>query len=170
MLKKIKQTGKNLLFSLLCIAVYGIVLYFVFTWLAGYSLLFAYLGNLALIVLVLAIDEHMVKIMQSDKFVMQLKKEKDPEKSYHTLQFHLDNFSSFKTDLYVFYILILVVSQIMEFHIVPVNENLGNFILANSYSIILLIALDMLIRQFTNDRARMKKISEMLKRKISEGD
>ena len=80
----------------------------------------------------------------------------------------LDSFVSFKTVLYMFYIFILIFSQIIDFYPALVGENIGNFISANSYSILLLIALDQVIGQFSKDRERVGKISEKLKKDLVE--
>jgi hypothetical protein len=145
------------------IVVYGLISFLVFTWLAGYSLLHASIGNLVLIVLVLAIDEYMIKAFQSEKLIMRIKMENDPEKTYRSLQSGLNIAGSFKADLYLFYVIVLIFSQIIDFDPALVNENFGNFISANNYSILFLIAIDMLIGQYSKDRARLKKISEKFK-------
>jgi len=163
MMNKTKRRVGSILLSLLFYAIYGTILYFFTTWLAGYSLLFAYLGNLALIVLVLVADELTIKSVQSEKFLIKMEREKDPEKYYQSVQLGLNNNVSFKTDLYVFYIFILIASQVVEFYPTLVGEGLVTFLLTNSYSILLLIAFDMLIGQFTKDRERTKKILEELK-------
>ena len=169
MLNLIKRISKYILFAFIANAAYGVILYFVFTWLAGYSLLYAYFGNFALIIIVLATDEYYTHIMmQSEKFIAKLKKEKDPEKAYRSLKWALSNFGSFKTDLYLFYILILVFSQIIEFNPALVGKNLGDFIRANNYSILFLIGFDTLIGQFSKDRARMKKILAKIKESLNQ--
>jgi len=168
MLINIIRLSRYILCALIANAAYGVLLYFVFTWLAGYSLLYAYLGNLALIILILAIDEYTHKILQSEKFIMKLKKEKDPEKSYRSLEWGLSNFGSFKTDLYLFYVFILVFSQIIEFHPSLVGDNLGGFIRANSYSILFFIAFDTLLGQYSKDRKRMKEILATIKKSLDE--
>ena len=168
MLSKIRQISNYLLFTLLFIAIYGSVLYFPFKWLSAYSHLYAFLGNFALIVIILAADELTLKMLQSEEFVMQMRKKKDTEKIYHSLQKVFGNIISFKTGLYLFYVLILIGSLIIELDPTLVGENLGDFIHANNYSILLLIALDMLIGQFSKDRERMKKIPEKLKISLTE--
>lgn len=126
--------------------------------LAGYSLLYAHFGNLALIVVGLAIDEYMYKMLQSKKLVAQLKQEKDMETNYRLIQWIMDNFVSFKSILYLFYIIILVVSKIIDFNPELLGDDIGSFIRANDYSILFLLAFDTLISQFTKDRTRMKKV------------
>ena len=167
MFNELKQMGKYLFFAVIANAVYGIVLYYVFTWLAKYSYLWAYLCNFVLIGVIFAIDEYTLKMLESEKLVMQLKKEKDPMKSFYILEKGLANFGSFKTDLYLFYIFILIFSQIIEFNPALVGKGLFDFITANSYSILFLIALDTLTSQFSKDRERMKGILDKLKENLS---
>jgi len=161
---KQKKNIQVMLSSLVFVVVYGIIVYFVFVWLAKYSMLYAYFGNLALILLLLAIDEYMLKLLQSKDYFERLLKEKKWEEIYGYIQKSI----SFKTELYFFYVLILIFSQILEFYPTLVGENLGSFILANNYSILLLVALDMLIQQYSKDRKRMKKITDELKKSLTE--
>ena len=70
MLNKTQQISKYILYEILGNVVYGLVLYYVFTWLAGYSFIYAYLWNVALIILGLAIDEYAKKMFQSKKLIM----------------------------------------------------------------------------------------------------
>ncbi|MCL2817829.1 MAG: hypothetical protein FWD39_05535 [Clostridiales bacterium] len=169
MLRKIMQKSKYLFSDLFFMIVYGFILYYLTAWLAGYSLLFAYLGNLALMILILAIDElTLYKMMQPEKIALRMKKAKDPEKNFQALLRGLENSVSFKTDLYLFYIFILIASQIMDFNSALAGEGFNNFILTTRYSILLLLALDSLIRHFSKDRERMRKISEKLKETLTE--
>jgi hydroxyethylthiazole kinase-like uncharacterized protein yjeF len=166
---KIAQICKHSLYIVLSNIIYGLVLYFVFTWLSGFSLLGAYMGNLALIILGLGIDEYSQRMLLADDLAKQLKSEKNVEQSYRTIQRLMDSFVSFKTVLYLFYIVILVFSQVIQAYPTLVSGTLSEFILANSYSILFLIALDMLIRQFTDDRVRMKAASDRLRQSLEMG-
>ena len=165
MSNKIKQIGKHLFYILWSNVIYGLILYFLFTWLAEYSLLYAYFGNLSLIIIGLAIDAYFLKILQSKKLMMQLKEENDA-KNYRLIQRLVDSFVSFKTILYLFYVIILIFSQILTINPTFVGENISNFILANNYSILFLIAFDMLLGQFSKDKERMKEISENMKKSL----
>ena len=165
---KIKKAIQYSLYILLTNVIYWCVVYYTYIWLAGYSRLFAYLGNLALIILGLALDIFMYKFYESKEFIAMMKKEKDIEKSYRLIQLQLDSFVSFKAVLYIFYILILVFSQIIDFYPALVSENINNFISANSYSILLLIAFDQVIGQFSKDRNRTRKISEKLQKDLTD--
>jgi len=170
MSNKIKKILKYLSYILASNIIFGCIIYFTYTWLVGFSLLYAYLGNLALIILGLILDELAFKTYQSEKFVTAVKKEhrKEIEKNYRIIQWQMDNFVSFKATLYMFYVLILIFSQIIEFYPTLVGENLENFILANSYSILLLIAFDQIIGQFSKDRRKAKDILVKLKKDLFE--
>ena len=170
MTSKIKRIGKFILFFIYSNVIYGLIVYFVFTWLAGYSLLAGYFGNLVLIILGLAVDSSIHKTLQSKNLAKQLKDEKNPEQGYRFIQFVIDNYVSFKTTLYIFYVIILVFSQIIAFYPTLLSANISNFILANNYSILILIAFDMLFGQFSKDKDRMKAISENLKKSMAEDE
>jgi len=167
MSNKIKQIGKHLFYILWSNVIYGLILYFLFTWLAEYSLLYAYFGNLSLIIIGLAIDAYFLKMLQSKKLMLQLKEENDA-KNYRLIQRLVDSFVSFKTILYLFYVIILIFSQILTINPTFVGENISNFILANNYSILFLIAFDMLLGQFSKDKERMKEISENMKKSLAD--
>lgn len=70
---KAKQISKYILYAISTNIIYGLILYHVCTWLSRYSLIYSYLGNLALIVIGLALDELTHKMYQSKRFVMQIK-------------------------------------------------------------------------------------------------
>jgi len=110
----------------------------------------------------------MYKFYESKKLVAMLTKEKDIEKNYRLIRLQLDSFVSFKTVLYIFYIFILVFSQILDFYPELIGGNIGNFVNANSYSILLLIAFDQVIGQFSKDRERTAKISSKLEKELFE--
>lgn len=168
MLIKIIKRSKYLFYSLFFIIIYGFILYFTFTWLAGYSLIYAYLGNLTILILLLTADEYTIRMLQSKDLDMELMKSKTGKKTYSSIQWSLDNIVSFKTELYLFYIFILIASQIIDFDPTLVDDNLTNFILANNYSVLVLLAFDMLIIQFSKDKERIKKISTKFKKHLNE--
>ena len=169
MSNKIKRIIKYLLYALMTNVIYGLILYFVFTWLAGYSLLYAYFWNLAFIIIGLVLDEVNHGLYQSDKFLSEIQSNTlEAKLGKDFLGFYLDAFISFKTILYLFYTVILIFSHINKFYQIFVNEDLVNFIAANEYSILFLIAVDMFIQQFSKDRVRMKKISSKFKKYLTE--
>ena len=168
MQNKLRRISKYILYFVGSNAIYGVIVYTVFTWLSGFSLLYAYLGNLTMIFLGLLMDEYNLRMLQSRKLVKKIKEVKDSEKNYRLIQRIMDSFVSFKTALYLFYIFILIFSQIIDFHQALVSENIRNFIRTNDYSILFLLAFDTLIARFVKDRERMKKISEEFEKSFVE--
>ena len=164
MLNKFKKITGFLLYILFTNTIFGFILYYTFTWLVGYSPLYAYLGNLAFIILGLLMDDYVIKVLVRD---LQLKKR--AKKSEKALIISLlSSYISFKTVLYLFYIFILIISQIIKFYPDLLNEALGNFISANTYSILLLMSIDKIILQFIKDRSKMNEILEKFKDYLNE--
>ena len=161
MLNRIKQINKYLIYDIFGMAAYGLFLYFGFTWLAGLSLIYGYLWNYALIILAISFDGYANKMMLSDATIMMLKEKYDVEKAYRMIA---GGFITFKTLLYLFYLFILIASQIIDVNPALISENLVNFILANNYSILFLLAFDSFIGQFSKDNERKKKILEKIKK------
>ncbi|GHU65574.1 hypothetical protein AGMMS49983_13490 [Clostridia bacterium] len=167
MLKKIRQRGKYIVTELIGAVIYVGILYFVSTWLAGYSLLAAYFGNLALMILFFGLEELSIRALESKGLPKKLSEGKDREKLYRDIK-AFENNISFKTMLYIVYVFILIFSQIIDTYPAFAGNDFSNFILSNNYSILLLIALDMLLGQISKERARMKNLSEKLKSSFTE--
>jgi hypothetical protein len=165
-----KKIGNHLLYALVDGGTYGLFVYFVSIWLTRYSLLAAYLGNLLLIIIALVLDEFTFKQLSSKGLAQGIKAAKDEEGSSRTIQWIIDSFVSFKTVLYLFYIIILILSQVIEIYpsLIPIGENLESFIYMNRYNILLLVAFDTLIGQFIKDRTRMENVSEQFKCNLAE--
>ena len=171
MLNRVRQIGKYILYILATNIIFGLIYYFVFSWLVGHSITYAYLGCLMLIIIGLLLDrytQHALTPKKSLKSIMQLS-EKDREPNHRLLQAVMGSYVSFKTILFIFYIFILIASQVITINPSLVDETLGSFITANSYGIVLVIALDMVIESFTKDRKMMKSNSEQLKKSMVEG-
>jgi len=166
----LKKATKYLLYIILTNIIYGIILYNICTWLAGFSLLLAYFGNLVLIIIGLSLDEQNLKMMQSKKIIDDIKKqnEKNQKINFNLFQLIFESFISFKTILYVFYIFILIISEVISLNLITLNNDLEKFILANRYSILLLIALDQVIGQFSKDRKRIKGVAEKFNKNWTE--
>ena len=158
------QLAKYMAYIILGGVLWGVLMYFVYTWLAGYSLTYAYLGNLALIIVALAADEYIFKLydiyMQSEEYLAAMKKSR-------FFRFFLDAYISFKGILYLFYILIMICSQIIDFNASVIPEGLGRFISANEYSVLLLIAIDLFSGQFRKDKRRRNGLSEKFEKLIA---
>lgn len=165
MINGIKKINKYLIYDIFGMVIYGLILYFGFIWLAKFALVYACLWNFCLIILALAFDGYTNRMMQSDDIIMMFKKKYDVKKAYHMI---MGGFITFKTLLYLLYIFILIISQIIEFTPTLVSENLSNFIHANNYSILFLLAFDTLVAQFSKDKERIQKISTKFKEYMSE--
>ena len=154
-----KPINKYFLYDILGIAAYGSVLYFGFIWLAGLSVLYAYLWNFALIILAVAFESFAERFLQSDNVIAMYKKKHGTKKAHLMMA---GGWLSFKTLIYSFYLIILIASRLIDFNPALVSENLADFVLSNNYSILFLLAFDTLIGQFSKDRARTKNILSKL--------
>jgi len=150
-------------YTLIMAAIYGFTAYIlIYRQLAGESLLYTYVGNMVLIIIFLTVDYIIHGILQSKGFVIT-------EKSYRLARFlYLDSLVSFKTTVYLFYIVVLVVSQIISFRPTPANEEIANFFVTIEYGILFVIALDTLIGSVFKDMDRIDGISAKFKKFISE--
>jgi len=165
-----KKAVKYVWYILWSNVIFGLTVYLIFTWLAEYSLLCAYLVNLALIAVGLVIDACMQRMLQSKKLIAQMRAERGKERNYRTVRWITDSFVSFKTALYLFYVFILVFSQVIKYDAMLVGANLQAFVGANDYSILFLMALDAVIVQFKKDRKKMKEIAEKLQEELGDCD
>ena len=171
MLKKLLRRVRFIMLELLGAATYGVVLYFLFTWLAGYSLLYAYFGSLALMIIMIASEEYAIRVMESDDTLKKMSEQAAQKGRENFYRSQADGFvynTSVKTVLYLFYVFILIFSKIVEYNPALVNESIGAFILENSFSILMLIALDRLFGQAARDRERMRKLAARYKEYLPE--
>ena len=172
MLNKLNHAKKYLIYAIFTNILFGLIYYFVFSWLIRYSLLHAYLGCLTLIFVGLWLDKYLLKTLTSQKTIMEIKNlnAKDKAKNYRYIQLLLDSFVSFKTILFVFYFFILVASQVLTIDPSLANDNISNFINANSYGIVLLLALDQIIVQFSKDREESREKLALFESNMNESD
>ncbi|MCL2708705.1 MAG: hypothetical protein FWF03_06275 [Defluviitaleaceae bacterium] len=157
---------KYLAYIVMSNAVYGLIIYFTYTWIAAYSAPLAYLINLVLIAAGLALDELLIRIYKSKYIVENLRKTKDAEKEFRLIKLQAEYFVSFKSALYLFYVLVLVASKLIDSGMTFFGENVSGFIAANTYGILVLIAFDQLIGQFAKDRKKMSEALEKLRRDL----
>ena len=165
MSKKIKQIIKYVGYIIFGGVLWGLFMYLVYTWLVGSSLLLAYLVNLTLIVVALAADVYTLKMLE--KSMHSKERLKEMGKSGF-VKFYFDAFISFKAILYLFYIAIMIFSQIIVYYPTLTPDSLGSFIVANEYSILILIAIDLFSGQFSRDKQKRKELSEKLERLLTE--
>ena len=166
MLNKIKHAKNYLLYALFSNILFGFIYYLVFSQLVKHSLLAAYLGCLALIFIGLYLDKIILRDIVSEKTIDQIKNlnATDQKKNYRLIQIVLNSFVSFKTILFVFYFFILIASQVLNIAPSLANENISSFITANSYGMVLLLAFDRIVGQFSKDREVTKEKSKLFEK------
>ena len=153
---------KYLLYALFSTAVYGLVTYYlIYKQLAEFSLVYTYIANMLVIILSLTLENIMYGALQSKDFEIT-------KKNYRFARYmYMDSYISVRTTVYLFYIIILVVSQILSFSPTSTNEDFMNFILTVEYGIILVIAFDTLIGAIFKDMERIKNVSAKFEKFLS---
>ena len=145
-------------FAILMAVVYGYAAFTaIFMNLADGSMLHAYLWNIIFIIILLVYDKIAQTRMQSPKFVIT-------KRNYFiALWMHIENYISFKTTLYIFYIFILIASRVTTIDPTLVSEDFRNFVLSIEYGLILVIAFDKLVEHLFKDLKRAKTVSDKFK-------
>ena len=163
MLKKISTIAVYTVFALVSAVVYGLfAFYIIYRDLAGGSMLHTYLWNVVLIIVILLIDKLILARMQSKEFIVT-------KKNYiFALWMHIENYVSFRTTIYLFYIFILVASRVSTIDPGLVSEDFRSFVLSIEYGLILVIAFDKLIEHLYKDIKRVKIVSDKFKKYLSE--
>lgn len=168
-MKKVKKILKHVVYIFISNTVFGAIYYFIFRLLAKYSVLYAYLGSLFLIIIGLLLDKYSKEAFISEKTIYQIKNmdEKNKGRNIKMIQWLIDSFVSFKTTLFIFYFIILIASQVIN--LVPnlANEEMKSFIFANTYGIVLLISFERIFTQFSKDRQEMDSISNEFNRLLN---
>ncbi len=164
MSNKIKRLGKYVAYAVSTNVIYGAILYFLVTGLARYSLLYAYIANLGMVALGLTLDILILRYFASPKLVEEIKGEKDMEKNYRLVRWYIDNYISFKAMLYLFYAILLIGSQIINFSNISVGENLANFLQTTDYSILIVLAFDEFFERFVQGRKNAETVLEKFRR------
>jgi len=141
--------------------VFGLVTYFIiYERLADGHRLTAYIYNLALIAIILILDKVTDTIMMTDGF---LKKDYGVIRNFLSRVLFVTHFVSFKTALYLFYIVMLIMSRISILEPDIIDRYQLGFIYSVEYGIVLLIPLDKFIDLITKDDRRIHKIMAKLK-------
>ena len=160
-----KQFARYLAYGLFAGVIWGLTMYFVYTWLVRYSVLLAYFTNLCLIVMALASDEYTFRLLfrslQSEEALRTLAKSR-------FFQLILEAFVSFKAMLYLFYILLLLLSQVVAHYPALVPASVGAFVDANEYSILILMAIDLFSGQLRRDVKRRNLLAEQFNQRLDE--
>ena len=143
-----------MLYCLLTTSIYGLFAFFViYRGLSGEVMLYAYLLNIAFIILFLVLDKLANDILLSKEFVIT-------KNNYLiALIIHSASVISFKTTLYLFYTFILIVSRISILQPGIISDNFQNFVFSIEYCLILLVVFDKFIEYLLKDDKRVKRIS-----------
>ena len=151
---KTKDIILYIAFAMIPAAAYGLFSYFIiYTRLAGRSMLHSYLWNIAFIIAFLIFDKFTSDILLSKEFVIT-------KKTYFIAGvMHVLSFVSFKTAMYLFYIVVLIASRISILAPDSVPYGLHGFVLSVEYCLILLVVFDKFIEYLLEDGVRMKRVS-----------
>ena len=166
----IKSNGKYFIYALFTNIIFGAIYYLVFWWLIRYSLLYAYFGCLLLIFIGLWLDKQTLEYITSDKLIVELKgmTQVDKKKNSSLIKWIFKSYVSFKTILFIFYFVIIIVSQIINIAPDFVGKDISNFVMANSYGIVLLLAWDRIKGQFAKDREEMEEKAISFEKQVNE--
>lgn len=87
-MEKIKKIWKHIIYIIVSNTVFGIIYYMIFRTLAKYSVLYAYLGSLFLIILGLFLDKYSKQAFTSEKTIYQIKNmdEKNKNRNIKVIQ------------------------------------------------------------------------------------
>ncbi|AMP20464.1 hypothetical protein AZF37_04120 [endosymbiont 'TC1' of Trimyema compressum] len=95
---------------------------------------------------------------------------KTQKHNHRVILWIMDSYVSFKTVLFIFYFLILIISQVINIFPSIAGETLTNFILANNSGLVLVVVYDRILNQFSKDRQAMKERSEKTKNYLQDND
>jgi|GEM_PF-542994 len=144
--------------SCLFAVIYGLISYFgIYRGFAQENALLTYFLNLVFIVIGLILDHISMKYAYSKN--PYLTEDSIKQMSALTKILYQSALISFRTSLYAFYMIALILSRvtILEPNLIPFQ--LGNFLTSVEYGLILLIAADKLQEQLIKDEKRIEKIS-----------
>lgn len=154
---------------------YGVALYWLVRCLAGYSLAHAYLGNLAMIAGGLALDTWMFKTYMSAEFVEHIRKVSvkthgivDVTVELKGLRWLADYYVSFKAVLYLFYAVLMVVSQVINLGGLTVDDGIAVFLQTTDYSLLIVIAIDEFFERYSQGRRRATRAFRALHKTLGE--
>jgi len=134
----------------------GLFTYFIiYERLAGGHRLTAYICNIVFIAFILVYDKVADFLMAKDGY---LAKERTAIGHFFARMLFATHFISFKTALYLFYIIMLIVSRISILEPDLIDRYQTGFIYSVEYGVVLLIPLDKFLELLTKDDKRIFKI------------
>ncbi|MCL2616818.1 MAG: hypothetical protein FWD96_04150 [Defluviitaleaceae bacterium] len=135
---------------------FGLITYFIiYGGLASGNRLIAYMYNIVFIAIILILDKVADHIMQSDDF---LTRDHGRWKNLLARTLFATHMVSFKTALYLFYIVMLVLSRASFLEPDLIDRYQLSFIYSVEYGVLLLIPLDKFMELLTKDDKRLLKI------------
>ena len=139
---------------------YGLFSYFVvYRLLADEVMLYAYLWNIGIIFTLLFIEKTTDVIVFSEDF---LEFRKSAPGRVFTKIFYFLGYVSFRTELYLFYIFVLIGSRVSILEPALISNNVQRFLFSVEYCLIVLIVFDKFIEQLFKDDKRVRKITSRL--------
>ena len=145
--------------------------YVIYRNIADGSPLYAYGLNLLFIVVILLLEKRIDSIMLSRNFAITPQTKRRTVIIEKTL--YLAHMVSFKTSLYLFYIVILLVSRAAALEPDIISDYIRTYIHSIEYCVLLLIPFDKFLEQVLKDEKRNKRIYAnlmMLKRNSRKSD
>ena len=130
--------------------------YVIYRNIAGGSPLYAYGLNLLFIVTILLLEKRIDSIMLSRNFTITPQTKRRTVVIEKTL--YLAHMVSFKTALYLFYLVILLVSRAAALEPDIISDYIRTYIHSIEYCVLLLIPFDKFLEQILKDEKRNKKI------------
>jgi len=143
-----------ILHSMVMASIYGLFTFFViYRGLAGENMLLAYIWNIISILAFLALNKLANYILLSKELVIT-------KETYFTVMLtHSFSLISFKTVLYLFYTVILILSRVALLEPQLLDQSFRGFVLSIEYCLILVVALDKFFEHLTKDDKRIKRIT-----------
>jgi predicted membrane protein len=129
-------------------------------------------GNLLYIFAFIAADEYMVRrYWRAEALHARLKRKKNIR--YRKISFHYETWSmkhyvSFRTFLFIFYVLVLIAAQVSKFYPALIEESIASFLGVVEYSVIILLAFKDIGEEFPRDRSRARKRLEEFEHYLTE--
>ena len=130
--------------------------YVIYRRIAGEVPLYAYLWNLAFIVLLLLVEKFEDSFMLSKRFAIT--QQTEPYKVVLARVLYITHIVSFKTALYLYYVVILLVSRAAVLEPTIISDYLRSYIHSIEYCVLLLIPFDKFLEQIVKDERFNRRV------------
>ena len=154
---KATNTIFYILESVVVAFLFGLLSFFViYRSIAGGIPLLAYSLNLVFIVGILLLEKVIDSVMLSKNFTIT--PQTKPYRALMEKALYLTHMVSFKTALYLYYLIILLVSRAATLEPTIISDYLRTYIHSVEYCVLLLIPFDKFLEQILKDEKRNKKV------------